>query len=504
MKTVKTRIIEFVSYFFILLFCYASISKIMDFENFQIQIAQSPLLSAFSDILSYGILVTELAVCILLIFEKSRKIGLYSSFVLMVSFTVYIYMILNYSEFIPCSCGGILEKMDWKTHLIFNIITVFVAAFAIILYENFTRQAFFKSVSLLLVLSIVSCSAIILMYKQSEFMIKKENNFTRRFLQHPITEEKRSNLQINSYYFAGISKDSVYLGNYTAPFLLTSTDLNFTATKEQRIIPDQYDFDFKRAQLKVNAPYYYLYDGSVPVIYQGILGNYQVKTLSLGQAYFSQLVNMSKDTFAISTYFKDSEKQTLGLLNPLQKNPLDLKSAIFGKTSDGIFDTDGQLHFDPITKTTVYVHYYKNQLLMMDNHLTIKAKYKTIDTISIPQIEVSELSDGKKKMSKPPLKVNKKAFVYAGLLFIESNLIGKFEDRDHWRNSFIIDVYSTVKQEYIGSFYLPNPKKEKKMQFHITDQHLYVLTGNEIIKYRFAQNITQHFISGEAENLNQE
>ncbi|MDN5395125.1 MAG: tellurium resistance protein TerC [Chryseobacterium sp.] len=504
MKTFRTRFIEFVSYFFILLFCYASISKMMDFENFQIQIAQSPLLSAFSNVMSYGVLVIELAICILLIFERSRKIGLYSSFVLMVSFTVYIYMILNYSEFIPCSCGGILEKMDWKTHLIFNIATVIIAAFAVILYSDSKRQEIFKSVSLLLVLSIVSCSAIILMYRQSEFMIKKENNFTRRFLQHPITEEKRSNLQINSYYFAGISKDSVYLGNYTAPFLLTSTDLNFKATKENRVLPDRYNFDFKRVQLKVNAQNYYLYDGSVPVIYQGILGNHQAKTLSLGQAYFSQLVNISKDAFAISTYFKDSEKQTLGLLNPLQKNPLNLKSGILGKTNDGIFDTDGQLHFDPLTQIAVYVHYYKNQLLIMDDHLTVKAKYKTIDTISIPQIKVSELSDGKKKMSKPPLKVNKKAFVYAGLLFIESNLIGKFEDRDRWKNSFIIDVYSTVKQGYIGSFYLPNPKKEKKVQFHITDQLLYVLTGNEIIKYRFAQNITQHFIAGEAENLNQE
>ncbi|WP_181876097.1 MauE/DoxX family redox-associated membrane protein [Chryseobacterium carnipullorum] len=218
MKTIKTRFVEFTSYFFILLFCYASISKIMDFENFQIQIAQSPLLSAFSNVMSYGVLVIELAICILLIFERSRKIGLYSSFVLMVSFTVYIYMILNYSEFIPCSCGGILEKMDWKTHLIFNIATVIIAAFAVILYSDSKRQEIFKSVSLLLVLSIVSCSAIILMYRQSEFMIKKENNFTRRFLQHPITEEKRSNLQINSYYFAGISKDSVYLGTIPLHF----------------------------------------------------------------------------------------------------------------------------------------------------------------------------------------------------------------------------------------------------------------------------------------------
>ncbi len=53
-------------------------------------------------------------------------------------------MILNYSEFIPCSCGGILEKMDWKTHLIFNIATVIVAAFTIVLSPDPKRQEIFK------------------------------------------------------------------------------------------------------------------------------------------------------------------------------------------------------------------------------------------------------------------------------------------------------------------------------------------------------------------------
>jgi hypothetical protein len=44
MKTKKTGITTFISIFFILLFCYAAISKIMDFEKFQIQIKDSPLL----------------------------------------------------------------------------------------------------------------------------------------------------------------------------------------------------------------------------------------------------------------------------------------------------------------------------------------------------------------------------------------------------------------------------------------------------------------------------
>ena len=90
MKTIRTRFVEFTSYFFILLFCYASISKIMDFENFQIQIAQSPLLSAFSDIISYGILSLEFALSILLIFDLTSRAGLLCSFRLFAAFSVHI------------------------------------------------------------------------------------------------------------------------------------------------------------------------------------------------------------------------------------------------------------------------------------------------------------------------------------------------------------------------------------------------------------------------------
>jgi len=38
----------------------------------------------------------------------------------------------------------------------------------------------------------------------------------------------------------------------------------------------------------------------------------------------------------------------------------------------------------------------------------------------------------------------------------------------------------------------------------IDHENLYVIIENEIIKYRLAQNIRKHFISGEAENLNKE
>ena len=283
MNATKTRFVEIVSYFLILLFCYASISKIMDFENFQVQIAQSPIFSSVAGLISYGVLIVELSVCILLIFERSRMIGLYASFFIMVSFTIYIYVILNYSDNVPCSCGGILEQMGWRTHLIFNVATVILSSAAIVLYSSIKNKNIITSGLLQVSLSAFSVAMIIILYHRSDYMIKKENHFVRKFLQHSVTEEKRYDLQVNSYYFAGSTKDSVYLGNYTTPFTLISMDTGLNEMNEKKIIPDRYDFSFRRAMLQVNAPFYYLHDGTVPVIYKGSLGNEKERTNSKSQ-----------------------------------------------------------------------------------------------------------------------------------------------------------------------------------------------------------------------------
>jgi len=141
MKKVKKRVVEFISYFFILLFCYASISKIMDFENFQIQISESPLLSAYAEFLPFAIIILELIIAGLLCYRKTRNTGLIGSFILMLIFTGYIFFIIRTSENLPCSCGGILEKMSWHQHLIFNIGCVLLAAIALAMNIKYSRPA---------------------------------------------------------------------------------------------------------------------------------------------------------------------------------------------------------------------------------------------------------------------------------------------------------------------------------------------------------------------------
>lgn len=121
------------SYLYTLLFLYAAVSKLLDFENFRVQLGQSPLLSAFASTVAVLVPAIEIIIALLLLTNKGRFIGLIGGTALMAMFSAYIYIILHYSAFVPCSCGGVLEKMDWNQHLIFNIAFVVMSAIAILI-----------------------------------------------------------------------------------------------------------------------------------------------------------------------------------------------------------------------------------------------------------------------------------------------------------------------------------------------------------------------------------
>ena len=123
----KNILLEIICMLFILLFVYAAISKFLVFDEFKIQIGQSPVLTAYTSWVAWGVPTIEILISLLLVVPKFRLPALYAAFTLMIMFTTYIFIILNFSDFIPCSCGGVLEKLGWTEHLIFNIIFVVLA-----------------------------------------------------------------------------------------------------------------------------------------------------------------------------------------------------------------------------------------------------------------------------------------------------------------------------------------------------------------------------------------
>ncbi|WP_417370971.1 MauE/DoxX family redox-associated membrane protein [Gelidibacter japonicus] len=114
------------------LFVYAAVSKLLDFETFETQLGQSPLLSAYAKPIAIGVPLLELLISFFLVFKRSRRIALYGFFAMMVMFTTYIVIILNFTDFVPCSCGGVLEALGWTEHLIFNVFFIGVAIIGIL------------------------------------------------------------------------------------------------------------------------------------------------------------------------------------------------------------------------------------------------------------------------------------------------------------------------------------------------------------------------------------
>lgn len=105
----------------ILLFGYAAVSKLAAHSTFTLQLSQSPFIESYAPLLTWAVPGTELLAVVLLIFKRTKLDGLYLSLFLMTAFTAYIYAMLHYSYYIPCSCGGVLALLSWKAHLGVNV-----------------------------------------------------------------------------------------------------------------------------------------------------------------------------------------------------------------------------------------------------------------------------------------------------------------------------------------------------------------------------------------------
>ena len=118
-RILKTDIIPVL---LILMWSYAATSKLLDYETSRSQMLNQVFPHLVGNILVWAVPFAELICAGLLIFDRTRTRGFYLSLFLLLLFTVYIGLVmLNVFGRIPCSCGGILEKMSWGQHLGFNL-----------------------------------------------------------------------------------------------------------------------------------------------------------------------------------------------------------------------------------------------------------------------------------------------------------------------------------------------------------------------------------------------
>lgn len=136
----KTKVfnltIEAIIAVLLLLWIYTGLNKLIHYDKFRLEVSRSPFLQHVAPLVAVVIPIGELLIATLLIFKKTRILGLYASLFLMTLFTGYVYMMLHYAYDLPCSCGGIIELLSWEQHLLVNFMLTLLTMITILLQSR--------------------------------------------------------------------------------------------------------------------------------------------------------------------------------------------------------------------------------------------------------------------------------------------------------------------------------------------------------------------------------
>ncbi len=477
----KKHFVLVVAYLYVLLFVYAAVSKVLDFETFTLQLAQSPLLSAYAGVIAWLVPRVEILISIFLMIPRYRSVALYASFFLMVMFTTYIVIILNFSDFIPCSCGGVLEKLGWTEHLIFNIVFIVLAALAIL----FTKPRFTKRKLLaLVILVVVGIGVVALLFAFSEKKMHRNNAFQRRYMPHPISVQEVYDLKYNSWYIAGINSGNVYLGNVTAPLKVLIIDTLLRKADTIEIQLDNMHLPYKSVTVAVGETDFFVSDGTVPIILHGFKKDWMATTFYKGR-YFTAATPLDSLRLSIRLANARTLKNSIAIIkngDTLENNTL--PGYELPAVGDGIFESDGQLLWNEQLQKIVYTYFYSNRYYVVTPSLETVEQH-TIDTVTSPSLEIlSSKILGQDKLKGNASTINQYAATYGDYLFIKSKRLGKYEPKDMLKEASIIDVYNIIKDEYLFSFYLYHQDDKKLTAFYVVKNTLYAIMEDRLVKYQ--------------------
>jgi hypothetical protein len=341
-----------------------------------------------------------------------------------------------------------------------------------------------KLIIILLSCVCVSITIVGVLYAFSIDKSNHHNGFTRLIQRKVAIDFKILDLKYDSYYIAGITADHIYLGNSTASLHLLKTNSALTDTQHIVMkIKDINKLKLKSLQTKVDPPYFYFMDILMPGILRGQINTWVADTLILGSEYFTSVVPISEYSLALRSINRKRHENELKkkIIGPAPSKAI---AKLLEKQIDGVFCTDGMLHYNSQLNKIIYLYYYRNQYIVMDTNLNLVHRGNTIDTIKRAQIKVASIrSQNSKTMATPPLKVNKQSCTSGNLLFINSSLLADNETKLFFDNASVIDVYDLKNYQYKFSFYLRNHENKKMREFRIYNNILIALYDHYLIKY---------------------
>jgi hypothetical protein len=108
-------------YALLFIFLYTALDKIRSYDTFVADMQKSVLIPApLVPFTAGAVIVAELLIAGLLLGKQTRRVAFLLAALLLLLFTGYILLMLTFSPYLPCSCGGFIQALSWPQHLAFN------------------------------------------------------------------------------------------------------------------------------------------------------------------------------------------------------------------------------------------------------------------------------------------------------------------------------------------------------------------------------------------------
>lgn len=331
----------------------------------------------------------------------------------------------------------------------------------------------------LIVISIGGVSFILCLNYLSKKQV--EFDFVRTVVTSTIESEMHWDIGSRTQYIAGKVSNKIYLGDNTFPRKITIIGINADQiiTKDTLLASE----GLKKAScIMVDSNEFVAFDLASYHIYKGSTLNWKAIPFMTNSPFFAEAVLIDSNAIIMRT-FRDTIQEYV--LARSRKSPpiTEYHTTLLEKQLDGLFCTDGMLHFNKKTNQLIYVYYYRNQFIAMDTALNVLYRSNTIDPVTTVRIKTARLKDGSVTLATPPYLVNNRSHTNGDYLFIQSNVKARNDDSEHFGKTSVIDVYTLNRGTYIGSFYVPEFGGYKVKEFKVFDSTLVAIQGHYLVTY---------------------
>ncbi|KIC92002.1 hypothetical protein [Flavihumibacter solisilvae] len=306
------------------------------------------------------------------------------------------------------------------------------------------------------------------------------HGFTRKFNQPGLKILFSHTLPITYNRIAGYENGKIWIScNQPGRLMTFTTD---SQKNEELIVPSNLTH-------RITAPFYTLLKDSNLII----LGSHSRKILRYNvytkisdttvanTGSFLDAAALSRNSIILRTITKGTTIPQLEKLH-ITSGLLQQEKGISDTTEGAIIYSDGQLIIDPLTQHMSTYCYYKNQVTSFDSSLSQIVKSTTIDTHSVPTVNV-HMSAASVELVKPPLHIHKSATAYNDKIYIHATLRSESESWKTFILNDVIDVYKQNSPSYLGSFYLPKQDNKSLISLHKSGKQMFVLYPGKLICY---------------------